>query len=472
MRLGFLSTIAFCASAVSAVPAASSQHWRRLDTVEHWDRVVNHEALPSHQLRSKDNVEVCQTNVKQLSGYLDTASDKHFFYWFFESQNKTAGPNTPLVVWLNGGPGCSSMVGLLTELGPCLISDDGKSTVPNPHSWNQNAHVLFIDQPTNTGFSYGTQTTNSTAAATDFVALLQLFYKTYTEYASSPLVLAGESYAGHYLPHITSAILDHNAANSAAAIPLQSVAIGNPLINVGTQFQSLAQMSCNSTYAPILDEDICQQLEFDAVYCAKLIDKCLATENENRCGAALAFCTSGVQSMYVNADKLNNPYDVRTKCDYPPSCYLSNALAEQFLNQTSVQQALSAHETNYQGCSTSVQQAFFADFDMIRPADPQISRILNAGIEMLIYVGDADWLCNHYGVKQTMLNIDWHAKSKFTAAADKPWMVNGKQAGEIRAAKNLKYLRIFESGHMVPMDQPENALEMINTWISGSSFTA
>ncbi|KAI4149757.1 MAG: hypothetical protein L6R39_002418 [Caloplaca ligustica] len=83
--------------------------------------------------------------VKQYSGYLDdAANDKHLFYWFFESRNDPE--NDPVVLWINGGPGCSSLTGLFLELGPASIDQD-LNIVPNPYSWNTNASVIFLDQP-------------------------------------------------------------------------------------------------------------------------------------------------------------------------------------------------------------------------------------------------------------------------------------------------------------------------------------
>lgn len=101
--------------------------------------------------------------VQQYTGYLDIEDEeKHFFFWTFESRNDPT--NDPVILWLTGGPGCSSSMGLFFELGPSSIDKDIKP-VFNPYSWNNNATVIFLDQPANTGYSYTEKPVSDTVAA-------------------------------------------------------------------------------------------------------------------------------------------------------------------------------------------------------------------------------------------------------------------------------------------------------------------
>ena len=134
---------------------------------------------------------------RMFAGYIDISADKHLYYTFVESQSDPE--NDPLLVWTNGGPGCSSTLALLTENGPCSVNEDGKSTSLNPFSWTEAAHVLWLDQPAGVGYSYGAETdTGEEMVSEDAYYFLQAFFQSHPEYAKSPLYIIGESYGGHY----------------------------------------------------------------------------------------------------------------------------------------------------------------------------------------------------------------------------------------------------------------------------------
>ena len=129
----------------------------------------------SYNLKENEmgNSDLCDASSKSISGYMDikgskydqSGEEKHLFFWMFEKRNAQNSTSTsdeiPFVVWLTGGPGCSSTMALLTENGPCSVKADGETTTPNPYSWTEAAHVLWLDQPAGVGFSYGEETDNS-----------------------------------------------------------------------------------------------------------------------------------------------------------------------------------------------------------------------------------------------------------------------------------------------------------------------
>lgn len=101
-----------------------------------------------------------QPSFRQYSGYLRGSGSKRLHYWFVESQKDPQ--SSPVVLWLNGGPGCSSLDGLLTEHGPFLVQPDGATLKYNPYSWNLIANVLYLESPAGVGFSYSTDKSYAT----------------------------------------------------------------------------------------------------------------------------------------------------------------------------------------------------------------------------------------------------------------------------------------------------------------------
>ena len=107
--------------------------------------------LAGSRVRGLPGIQDDQLCFRHFSGYLPTKDQKQLFYWYHEAVRT---PNEkPVVLWLNGGPGCSSLGGMFTELGPFVI-DQNYNISLNPFSWNKVANILFLEQPAGVGFSY------------------------------------------------------------------------------------------------------------------------------------------------------------------------------------------------------------------------------------------------------------------------------------------------------------------------------
>lgn len=183
----------------------------------------------------------CQDDAKNEAGYVRLAdkSDTWYFYWYFEARQ--APEAAPLVLWLSGGPGCSSLYTLLTENGPCSVQED-LTTRRNPFSWNSQANVVWLDQPTDVGYSrgeVGEYDHSEDQVQSNIYAFLTGFMSKHPELRRRPLFIAGESYAGHYVPAAAHYIWlqSKNTSADALQLDLQGIAIGNGLVNPAAQVQ-------------------------------------------------------------------------------------------------------------------------------------------------------------------------------------------------------------------------------------------
>ncbi|KAK8920626.1 Carboxypeptidase Y A [Metarhizium anisopliae] len=398
--------------------------------------------------------------VKQYTGYLDdNSTDKHLFYWFFESRNDPK--NDPVILWLTGGPGCSSMSGLFMELGPSHIDKNG-SLVRNEYSWNNNASVIFLDQPVNTGFSYSNVPVDTTAAAAkDVYALMTLFFEQFPEYSEQDFHISGESYAGHYIPVFASEILSHPARN----INLKSILIGNGLTDPYTQYAYYEPMGCGGGgYKPVLSNYTCQTMEHALP----------------KCQAAIKACYNGEDAACVNAgDRCNYPllgvfastglniYDIRKKCVGGDLCYEEMNWIQDWLNRKDVMEALGVEVANFKTCNDHVNAAFQQAGDWFLPIQKHIPTLLEK-IPVLIYAGDVDFICNWLGNEAWTKALPWPGQTDFNDASMVELTASsGKAYGSLRHARGFAFLRVYKAGHMVPYDQPEGALDFVNRWVGG-----
>ncbi|KAM3422833.1 Carboxypeptidase [Cercospora zeina] len=421
--------------------------------------------LEQFNLRTKkvDPKSLGVDTVKQYSGYLDNEEDdKHLFYWFFESRNDPK--NDPVVLWLNGGPGCSSLTGLFMELGPSFVGKDRKPSY-NPSSWNANASVIFLDQPVNVGYSYSGNAVSSTVAAgKDVYALLTLFFKQFPEYAEQPFHISGESYAGHYIPVFASEILSHKNRN----INLQSVLIGNGLTDGYTQYEYYRPMACGDGGWPaVLDESSCQSMDNSLARCQSLIESCYKSESVWSCVPASIYCNNALIGPYQRTGQ--NPYDVREKCKGGNLCYDELNWIQEYLNRDDVMKALGAEVDTYDSCNMDINRNFLFNGDWMQPFHRLVPDILKE-IPVLVYAGDADYICNWLGNLAWTQALEWPGQKAYAKAPmeDLTLQSDGKtKTGSVKSSGNFTFIRIHAAGHMVPYNQPEASLDFLNRWIGG-----
>ncbi|GJE97822.1 Serine carboxypeptidase [Phanerochaete sordida] len=489
-----LSSMVIChATAVVTGGDTEQVPWgRAADAVQEslQSEFVTSTQFPEYQLRLTEPT-ICDPSVKQYSGYLDITTGKHLFFWFFEARRSPE--KAPLTLWLNGGPGCSSMTGLLFELGPCKIADKGHNTTFNPYSWNIHSNMIFLDQPVNVGYSYsddGSRVDNTLDSAEDVYAFLQLFFKRHPQYAATPFHLAAESYGGTYAPHMASAIHRHNDELRLARVPLDtthinlaSVILANGDTDPYTQFPILPEYLCEGPY-PVLHGKDCDAMRDIARTCQRLIGMCYAIDSPFVCGPAQSYCFKELYE-FPPLERLGlNPYDVRKKCDPEENgdhCYEEILWVDTWLNDFQVKRALGVpQQLHFESCSLEVNEGFMRRGDGMRNSAAPLPELVDAGVRLLVYAGNADLGCNFMGNEAWLAKLPNRYHQEFAASKSEKWAIltSGRVAGEVRTAGsngfdagNVTFVQVYEAGHMAPYDQPEAAFDLFTRWIMNLPLT-
>ena len=310
------------------------------------------------------------------------------------------------------------------ELGPCSIYKEGSkvNTSYNPDSWNNHFNMIFLDQPINTGFSYGddgTTVSDTPAAGIDVYAFLELFLNRFPEYSTQPFHIAAESYGGIFAPNFASVIYKANkdlalAPNSRVKhINLASVMLGNGLTDPHVQLGSVPDYACNGPY-PLYDDPEgpeCMALRTKLPTCQRLIKACYQFHSRLTCVPAIIYCNTQIfaplirvsflcSSLINSISKLPrttenndiNPYDVRLPCNREENgdlCYPQMGWIDTYLNQPSVKAELGVSpEREFTTCNMDVNQAFTLGGDWSNSA-LLLPELVNDGVRLLVYAGDA-----------------------------------------------------------------------------------
>ncbi|KAL4442630.1 hypothetical protein ABPG74_007032 [Tetrahymena malaccensis] len=380
-------------------------------------------------------------------GLVKLKDDSDIFYILFESRSNSS--TDPLILWLNGGPGCSSLLGLFQELGPYRVTKD-ITLVSNPYSWNNNASVLFVDQPIGTGFSsLGKSKILKTEEeiSQDMHQVLQNFLQAYPQYINRDFYIAGESYAGQYIPAIGS----HIVKAGDLKIKFRGVAIGNGWVDPYYQRPSYAEFTYKNG---LIDEETYKSTSQRFVECAKLI-KAEAPHNVQS-----EVCEPPFTDIVINSSA--SFYNYKKPC-LDNTCFDDDNNLQKFLTRKDVQQILGVEGRKWTGCVNNVYDEMISLEN--RSATKDLLYIVEANIEVLIYSGDLDVMCNYLGGEQWTHNFEWKNKSQFQAAQYQNVTLNGQVIGKVKSASNFAFHVVYEAGHMVPKDQPEAALQLINNFV-------
>lgn len=271
----------------------------------------------------------------------------------------------------------------------------------------------------------------------------------------------------HYIPQFATEILSHEKRN----INLKSVLIGNGLTDGKTQYDYYRPMACGEGgYKSVLSEEACQSMDDAYPRCAAMIDNCYKSGSPWSCVPASIYCNNAMFRAYQSTGL--NVYDIRSKCeDTNNLCYSELGWISSYLNKNDVMSALGAEVSSYESCNTDINRNFLLNGDWMKPFHTFIPDLLEK-IPVLIYAGDADFICNWLGNHAWTEALEWHGKKQFNNEPLGPFMVGAQEMGQTKSFGNFTFARVYEAGHMMPYNQPEASLDLLNRWLSGGFWTA
>lgn len=416
-------------------------------------------------------------SFKHYSGHLELQGKERLFYWYTESQNKPE--DDPIVLWLNGGPGCSSLGGLFTENGPFVVQAD-LSIKLNRFSWNRKTNMVWLESPAGVGFSGDVEDRsyyNDTVFAAKIREFISLFFSKFSELKNRDFYIAGESYAGMYIPYLVDLLLDQ----PLPGVNLKGFAIGNAFTD--NIIDGNAYVDYCYTHALVSLE----AYEEIKLHCGVNIG-CLYDDTPcpTKCGellkqAKMGADTSALDPYFIYGDKclLNITEANALKKLAEPLMHMSSAqrgdigtcahpLTDVYLNQPKVQEAIHATQPGGQHVVWKVCSDPVGDNYQSSPSSlPKYRKILTHDLKILIYSGDADSVVNFIGTERWIgsQGLKLRVKTKWHA-----WFGPDKQvAGYEQQYEGLTFKTVKGAGHMVPAVRPLHGLHLFECFLFGQS---
>ncbi|KAK2995910.1 hypothetical protein RJ640_000603 [Escallonia rubra] len=422
----------------------------------------------------------------QYSGYItvDEQAGRALFYWLIESPKPTS---KPLLLWLNGGPGCSSVAyGASEEVGPFRVRPDGETLTLSPYSWNKEANLLFLDSPAGVGFSYSNtsadQITGDKRTAQDAYTFLTNWFKRFPQYKQRPFYIAGESYAGHYIPELSQIIVRQNKGVKNPIIDFRGFLLGNPLLddfhdNVGTfEFWWNHGLISGSTY---------QALNRSCPNASFLFPR-------NRCYQALVRGYSEMGNI--------NPYDI-----YGPPCDEAGTSRHQLSRPLSKRYFVKTYYLNHV-CSDIVRGGWT---DSPKSMLPIFKELIAAGLRIWVYSGDTDAVlpltATRYSINALQLKTinQWYAwydkqqvccylfdklpfwififfsffvlcftLGKISTSFCPMFCIYVQVGGWSQVYEGLNYVTVRGAGHEVPLGRPRLAMLLLRHFLNNKTMPA
>ncbi|CAL9217745.1 unnamed protein product [Arabidopsis halleri] len=417
---------------------------------------------------------------RQFAGYvdIDVKAGRSLFYYFVEAEKQPH--SKPLTLWLNGGPGCSSIGGgAFTELGPFYPIGNGRGLRRNPKSWNKASNLLFVDSPAGVGWSYSNTTSDYTtgdeSTAKDMLVFMSRWLEKFPQFKTRNLFLAGESYAGHYIPQLADVILEYNAQRSNRfKFNLKGIAIGNPLLKLDRDIPGIYEFFWS--HGMISDElglTIMNQCDFEdysftgshniSKSCEAAVSQAgtIITQYINYYDVLLDICYPSLFEQELRLKKMG------TKMSFGVDVCMSYE-EQLYLNLPEVQKALHANRTQlpYQWsmCSSLLKYNYTDGNTNILPI---LKRIVKSKVHVWVFSGDQDSVIPLLGsrtlVKELADDLNFNTTVPYGA-----WFDKGQVGGWVIEYGNLlTFATVRGAAHMVPYSQPSRALHLFTSFVLG-----
>lgn len=410
----------------------------------------------------------------QYSGYVtvNERAGRALFYWLTEAP--PAAQPAPLVLWLNGGPGCSSIAyGASEELGPFRIHPDGKTLFLNPYAWNSVANILFLESPAGVGFSYSNTSSDLYTAgdqrtAMDAYNFLVKWFERFPQYKYRDFYITGESYAGHYVPQLSQIVFLKNKGIENPIINFKGFMVGNGVTNdyhdfIGTfEYWWTHGLISDDTYRDLGVKCDLQSSQHPSAECMKVLEA--ATVEQGNIDP---------YSIYTRTCNETTTLKRRLRGRYPWMLRAYDPCTENYsrvyYNRPEVQKALHANVTGipypWETCSDIVGK-FWADSP--RSMLPIYREFIAAGLRIWVFSGDTDSVVP---VTATRYSID--ALNLSTVISWYPWYDHdGEVGGWSQIYEGLTFVTVRGAGHEVPLHRPRQALVLFRHFLQNKPMPA
>lgn len=399
-------------------------------------------------------------NIKSYAGYftVNKAYNSNQFFWFFPAKVPN-NSKAPVVVWLQGGPGATSLFGLFTENGPLKVRN-GKFE-RRKYNWALSHNMIYIDNPVGTGFSFTNDSkgycTNENQVGEQLYSLLIQFFHLFPELQQSKFFVTGESYGGKYVPALAYTIHKKNPT-AKLKINLKGVAIGNGLSDpihqllYGKYLYQIGLIDWNQ--AKVFEQY--EQKTIDYIKNQKW-DEAFDTFDSLLNGDLI-----GRKSIFYNMTGFNFYFNFLHSKDYN-----MNEDFGPMLQKSYVRKAIHVGDLPFNNGSVVEQHL---KQDVMKSVAPWISELLDH-YNVVVYNGQLDIIVAYPLTVNYLKNLNFTGSEEYKTAKRYIWKVDGDVAGYVKQAGKLVEILVRNAGHMVPGDQPKWALDLITRFTHEKTYS-